>query len=88
MNRQVRSVPAGGLLRVQASSRFVLHWSNDGWKTAQDTTSTPTAVGVEFADIQVAAAQSRRCSSRFFWPQDSHWQGQNFEVEVTRDAKL
>ena len=33
MNRQVRSVPAGGLLRVQASSPFVLHWSNDEWKT-------------------------------------------------------
>ncbi len=84
MNRQVRSVPAGGLLRVQASSPFVLHWSNDGWKTAQDTTSTPTAVGVEFVDIQVAAAQTVPLQFTFYWPQDGNWEGQNFEVDVTQ----
>ncbi len=55
MNRQVRSIPAGGLLRVQASSPFVLHWSDDEWKTVKDTASTPTAVGVDYADIKVAA---------------------------------
>ena len=83
MNRQVRSVPAGGLLRVQASSRFVLHWSRDEWKTAQDTTSTPTAVGVEFADIKVAPTQTAPLRFTLYWPQDSNWEGQNFEVEVT-----
>jgi glucoamylase len=88
MNRQVRSVPAGGLLRVQASSQFVLHWSNDGWKTVQDTTSIPTAVGVEYADIQVAAEQTVPLQFTFYWPQDSNWQDQNFEVEVTRGRKL
>ena len=39
MNRQVRSVPAGGLLRIQASSPFTLHWSDDEWKTVKDTAS-------------------------------------------------
>jgi glucoamylase len=83
MNRQVRRVPAGGLLRVQASSPFVLHWSNDEWKTAQDTTSTPTAVGVEFVDIQMAATQTAPLRFTFYWPQDGNWEGKDFAVEVT-----
>ncbi len=86
MNRQVRTVPAGGLLRVQASSPFVLHWSSDEWKTMHDTTSTPTAVGVEFADIRVAA-QTVSLTFTFYWPQDSNWEGQNFEVEVLQATK-
>jgi glucoamylase len=86
INRQVRSVSAGGLLRVQASSQFVLHWSTDGWKTVQDTPSTPTAVGVEFADIQVAATQATPIVFTFYWPLDGNWQGVDYHVEITRTA--
>ena len=84
MNRQVRSVPAGGLLRVQASSPFTLHWSNDEWKTAQDTASTPTAVGVEFVDIQVAETQTAPLHFTFYWPHDGNWEGEDFAVDVTQ----
>lgn len=82
INRQVRRIPAGGLLRVLASSQFVLHWSSDGWRTAQDTPSTPTEVGVEFADIQVTAAQVEPIGFTFYWPLDSNWQAVNYQVEV------
>jgi glucoamylase len=83
INRQVRRVPAGGLLRVQASSQFVLHWSSDGWRTVQETPSTATVVGVEFADIQVSATQTELVVFTFFWPMDGNWQGVNYQVEVT-----
>ena len=39
-NRQVRSLPAGGTLRIQAASPFRLHWTRDEWKQAHDTDST------------------------------------------------
>ena len=84
INRQVRRVPAGGLLRVQASSQFVLHWSIDEWKTVQDTASTPTSVVVEFVDIQVAATQTAPVVFTFYWPLDGNWQGVNYHVEVTQ----
>jgi len=87
INRQVRRVPAGGLLRVQASSQFLLHWSSDGWKTAEDTPSTATAVGVEFADIQVSAAQAEPLVFTFFWPVDGNWQGVDYHVEVTHPVQ-
>jgi glucoamylase len=83
INRQVRRVPAGSLLRVQASSQFVLHWSADGWKTTQDTPSIATVVGVEYADIQTSAAQTGSLVFTFFWPADGNWQGVDYHVEVT-----
>lgn len=87
MNRQVRSVPAGGLLRVQASSPFCLHWSADQWQTAHDTSSTPTSIGVEYADIEVAVTQNSSLRFTFFWPQDNQWQGVDYQVEVTPAAQ-
>ncbi len=82
MNRQVRSIEAGRLLRVQASSPFVLRWSADEWQTTHDTNSTPTSLGIEYVDVQMALTQNSPLRFTFFWPQDNQWQGANFEVEV------
>jgi glucoamylase len=87
MNRQVRTIEPGVLLRVQASSPFTLHWSADEWHTQQDTASTPTALGIEYADIQVALTQNLPLRFTFFWPQDNQWQGQNYEVAVSAAAQ-
>jgi glucoamylase len=87
MNRQVRAVPAGGLLRVQASSSFTLHWSDDEWKTVKNTDSTPTAVGVEYTDIEVAPSQTAPLQFTFFWRQENEWQGTNYQVNVQPAAQ-
>ena len=39
-NRQVRSVRAGEILRIQAASPFRLRWTLDEWQQTQDTDST------------------------------------------------
>jgi len=83
INRQVRQVPAGGVLRVQRSSQFVLHWSDDEWKTVRDTASTPTAVGVEFVDLAVTA-QASSVVFTFYWPVEHNWQGEDYRVEVLK----
>jgi glucoamylase len=82
MNRQVRRVPAGCLLRVQASSPFGLHWSDDDWKTVHDSSSIPTALGVEYADLQIAPSQTDPLRFTFYWPQTNEWQGTDYQVEV------
>ena len=87
MNRQVRSVPAGGLLRIQASSPFVLHWSDDEWNTAKDKASTMTALGIEYVDIQVEASQKAPLRFTFNWPVDNQWQGSDFTVQVEHKAE-
>jgi len=87
MNRQVQKVPAGALLRIQASSPFVLHWSDDEWKTPRDTASTPTALGVEYADIHIDPGQKTPLRFTFNWPTDHQWQGTNYAVEVEQPTQ-
>ncbi len=87
MNRQVRKVPAGCLLRVQAEAPFVLHWSDDGWQTVRDTSSTPTALGFEYADIQVEQGQKAPLRFTFHWMLDNHWQGVDYVIEVEHPAQ-
>ena len=82
MNRQVRSVPAGGLLRILAQAPFVLHWSSDEWQTVRDTKSTPTALGIEYADVSVEASQNAPVRFTFHWPTENRWEGKNYTVEV------
>jgi glucoamylase len=82
MNRQVRRVAPGTLLRVQASSPFQLHWSDDEWHTPRDTSSIPTSLGVEYADIQIDSDQKAPLKFTFFWPVDNQWQGSDYAVEV------
>jgi glucoamylase len=82
MNHQIRKVAAGALLRIQASSPFHLHWSDDEWNTARDTSSIPTSLGLEYADIQVDAAQKAPLKFTFYWPLDNQWQGKDYAVEV------
>jgi glucoamylase len=88
MNRQVRKVPAGALLRVQESSPFMLHWSDDEWKTPHDTKSTPTALGVEYVDIHIAPGQKVPVQFTFNWSTSHQWEGTNYVVEVEQPAQI
>jgi len=83
MNRQVKCVPMGGLLRIQAASAFVLYWSDDEWVTQRDTASTPTSIGLEYVDIPVAPSQRAPIRFTFYWPQQSQWQGADYRVAIT-----
>ena len=81
-NRQVRVIPAGGTLRIQASFNFRLHWTCDEWKQASDTDSTAIATGHNFVDIQVKAAQKAPVRFTFFWKTENRWEGRDFQVGI------
>jgi len=49
-----------------------------------DTDSTPTAFGIDFADIPVAAGQSAPIRFTFFWRESRRWEGRDFEIDVVR----
>jgi glucoamylase len=84
MNRQVKCVPAGGLLRVLATSPFTLHWSDDNWVSNRDTPSTPTSVGIEYVDIQLETTQTIPVRFTFYWPETLRWQGSDYQVEIIK----
>ena len=84
-SRQLRAVPAGGILRVQAASPFRLRWTVDAWKQTHDTDSTAVGTGHEFVDIQVPMGWKAPVRFTFFWTTAGHWEGRDFQVGVDHE---
>jgi glucoamylase len=84
-NRQPRFVKKGYTLRVQAADPFRMRWSRKEWKTTEDVRSTPTALGIEFADIPVPETQEAPIRFTFFWPAHAKWEGREYEVGIAQD---
>jgi glucoamylase len=82
-NRQVPSVAAGTLLRIQADSPFLLHWTTDDWQHWTDTRSRPTNVGINYVDMPASKGNEKHTLRfTFFWTEENRWEGNDFEVEV------
>jgi glucoamylase len=77
-----RTVSPGQVLRVQAEEPFALVWSADAWQTVAHTPSTPTELGVEFADVAVAGGQRAPIQFTFLWTRNQRWEAQDYEVRV------
>jgi glucoamylase len=83
-NRQVRSIPAGGTLRIQALSSFRLHWTGDEWRHAHDTNSTAIQTGHHYVDIRVPSEQEAPVRFTFFWTAVGRWESRDFQVRTMR----
>jgi glucoamylase len=81
-NRQVQTVPAGALLRIQADSPFLLHWTSDDWHHSIDTASQGTAVGIEFVDILVPHQKQNPIRFTFLWLEENRWEGKDYIVNL------
>ena len=81
-NYRLRRARKDSVLRVQTQSAFMLHWSNDGWKTVNDTDSSSTSLGLEYADIPIGPNQSDSIRFTFLWRQSNIWEGRNYEVAI------
>jgi glucoamylase len=74
----------GGTLRIQTLAPCVVHWSADGWRTIEDTPSTPSNLGDWYTDLPTAAlAPGDAALFTFRWPEVDRWEGADFRVEVT-----
>lgn len=83
-NRQVRTVPAGWRLRIQAPEAFILRWSTDGWATAQESRATVTDLGIGYVDIQMQVEENSSLQFTFYWQARERWEGADFVVTVQR----
>jgi glucoamylase len=66
--------------------RFRLHWSVDEWATVQDTQSSNTILGIEYADIPIAALQADPWPANirftFFRTATESWEGRDYVVQI------
>ncbi|MGH7814583.1 MAG: glycoside hydrolase family 15 protein [Candidatus Binataceae bacterium] len=83
-NRQVRAVTPGARLRIQAAAPFMLHWTDDEWAHPHDTESTPTPVGLDYADIAVAKDAAAPIRFTVRWRNTGAWEGRDFTVAIRR----
>jgi hypothetical protein len=81
LTRQVKTASAGTVIRIQANSRFLLHWTKDEWQHATDTNSTATALGVQFVYIPLSRQESA-IRFTFFWPEQYRRENKDYVVEV------
>ncbi|HEY6247546.1 MAG TPA: glycoside hydrolase family 15 protein [Pyrinomonadaceae bacterium] len=84
-NRQITTMPAGTLLRIQADKPFLLHSTADEWASSTDTQSTATSLGIHFADIQ-SPRQDGSIRFTFLWPEEDRWEGKDYNVKITLDT--
>jgi hypothetical protein len=81
-NRQVPSAVPGTLLRIQASSPFLLHWTNDEWLQSSDTNSNATEIGIHFVDVGLHQQQKAAIRFTFHWLEGNRWESKDYVVEV------
>ncbi len=80
-------IEAGTILRIQANSPFLLHWTNDDWQHATDTPSKTTAAGIDYADI-VVPNSTISVQFTFFWVDEDRWEGEDYNVQVRATAQM
>lgn len=80
--RKVKTVKQGETLRIQALGHFRLRWSDDEWQTVHDTDANSTDLGIGFVDIRIARAQVVPIRFTFFWSEEQHWEGRDYEVRI------
>jgi len=81
-NNKCRSFPEGKKLRMVLPAPALVHWSSDGWKSAQDANSRDP-LGVFIADLPTdQLPPGREVVFTFFWEKQQRWEGVNYSVMV------
>lgn len=82
-NNKTRSVPRNKTLRIVLLTPGRVHWSIDNWKTAHDTDTRDTGLGIHTLDLPTASLPpGREAVFTFFWPNENRWEGTDYRVIV------
>ena len=82
LRRPVKTMTAGFTLRLISHRHFRILWTLDNWSTV--TTAEGSTVGWAgfFADMPTPAGHAGQLSFTLFWPEENHWEGKNFDVQL------
>jgi glucoamylase len=82
-NQKTRVVPRGKTLRIELRAPALVHWSVNGWRTAQDTATRDTGCGLHIADLPTEQlAAGNRIDFTFHWIEADRWENVDFAVVV------
>ncbi len=78
---QPQRIAQGKLLRIITDKAVTIHWSVDGWATANDLKARDTGFGCWFGDVPSAQFPAgARIRFEFLWQEG--WKGKDFQVEI------
>ena len=82
-NNKTRSIPRNKTLRIVLLTPARVHWSIDNWKTAHDTETRDTELGIHVLDLPTASLPfGGEVVFTFFWTNENRWEGTDFRVKV------
>ena len=82
-NQRARALSAGRILRVELTAPARVHWSADGWQTAQDLDTRDSGLGIHLADLPTqGVVAGQEIVFTFYWTGEGRWQGENMTVPV------
>jgi glucoamylase len=83
LNNKARVLPRNKKLRIKLLNPALVHWSLDGWKSAQDTKTRNTGLGIHILDLPTASLPTgSQVMFTFFWTQENRWEGKDYSVTV------
>ena len=82
-NHKLRSLPPGKILRIELMAPAVIHWTADDWKTCHDLKTHDAGLKIHLADLPTQSLpDGKQIEFTFYWPDASHWEGNNFMVRI------
>jgi len=83
INNKARTVPRNQTLRLNLLSPAIVHWSTDDWKTAHDTETRDTGMGIHILNLPTASMPvGGKVVFTFYWPHQKRWEGTDYSVTV------
>ncbi|MGE5138525.1 MAG: glycoside hydrolase family 15 protein, partial [Rudaea sp.] len=82
LNRRVETIRPGTILRLLADAPFCVRWTRSEWQEYCEIESTPTGLGVDYADIRISASGRGPVDFTFYWPAENRWEGRDYRVAV------
>ena len=78
---QPQRIAQGKSLRIITDKAATIHWSFDGWTTANDSATRDAGFGCWFADLPANQLKTNdRIVFTFLWQEG--WEGKDFQVEI------
>jgi glucoamylase len=82
-NQRCGSLPSGKTLRVEVLAAAVVRWSDDGWRTTNNTTTRDAGFGFHVACLSHDhLSAGTRIEFTFHWVEADKWEGTNYAVTV------
>jgi len=84
-NHKIRTMKAGGLLRIEVLRSAVIHWSTDYWRTSKDIQTRDSGLGVYVVDLPSSGLSAGdMIFFTIYWPDQDRWEGIDYTVGISK----